>query len=161
MKKIKKTYILGTLCLILAAWIAWETTKIPVRLVSNEPGPKFFPFISAGGIALFAILTMIFDGPKDTGKPYLDKAGWLRLGFILAEILVFCLAMNLIGFWISAILGLMMFFWTLKGKKKINVIFAICLSIGLASLLYFGLTRGFHIPLPSGTVWDSLGITMP
>ena len=61
MKKLNKTYILGILCLILAAWIAWQSTKIPMRLVSNEPGPKFFPFLSAGGIALFAILTMIFD----------------------------------------------------------------------------------------------------
>ena len=39
MKKLNKTYILGILCLILAAWIAWQSTKIPVRLVSNEPGP--------------------------------------------------------------------------------------------------------------------------
>lgn len=160
MKKLNKTYILGILCLILAAWIAWQSTKIPVRLVSNEPGPKFFPFLSAGGIALFAILTMIFDGPKDSGKPYLTREGWLRMAIILGEILIFCLAMHVIGFWIAAMLGLFMFFWTLKGDKKINIPFAIALSVGLASLLYFGLTRGFHIPLPVGILWDSLGITM-
>ena len=46
MKKINRTYIMGIVCLALAAFIAWQTTMIPERLVSNEPGPKMFPFRS-------------------------------------------------------------------------------------------------------------------
>lgn len=164
MKKLNRTYIMGILCLILAAWIAWQTTTITERLVSNEPGPKLFPFISAAGIAVFAILSMIFDGPKEAkedNKPYLDKAGWVRMAIILAEALVFCIAMQFIGFWITAMVGMMVFIWTLKGKKKINVIFAIILSVVVGSICYFGFTRGFHIPLPSGSLWRSLGIHMP
>ena len=65
MKKINRTYIMGAVCLVLSAFIAWQTTTIPERLVSNEPGPKMFPFIAAGGIAVFAILSMIFDAPKE------------------------------------------------------------------------------------------------
>lgn len=160
--KINRTYVMGILGLALAAWVAWQTTMIPERLVSNEPGPKFFPFISAAGIALFSILSMVFDGPKDQeAKPYLDKAGWIRMGLIMAESLVFCLAMDFIGFWIDAILGLFVFVWTLKGDKKINMVFAIGFCIVLASVCYFGFTRGFHIPLPSGTLWKTLGIKMP
>lgn len=160
--KINRTYVMGILGLALAAWVAWQTTMIPERLVSNEPGPKFFPFISAAGIALFSILSMVFDGPKDQeAKPYLDKAGWIRMGLIMAESLVFCLAMDFIGFWIDAILGLFVFVWTLKGDKKINMVFAVGVCIVLASVCYFGFTRGFHIPLPSGTLWKTLGIKMP
>lgn len=159
--KFNRTYVMGILCLILAAWIAWQTTMIPERLVSNEPGPKFFPFISAGGIAVFAILSMIFDGRKEKdAKPYLDRKGWARMGLILAECLVYCLAMNFIGFWIASMLGMFAFIWTLKGDKKINIIFAVCLCVVLSSICYFGFTRGFHIPLPSGTIWKALGIKM-
>ena len=167
MKKFNKTYIMGILCLLFAAWIAWQTSSIPTKLVSNEPGPKMFPYISAAGIAVMAVLSMIFDGRKESeakesgeSKPYLDKAGWLRMGLILLECLLFAFFMNLIGFWITAMIGMFAFVWTLKGSKKINIIFAIILCVGLSSLCYFGFTRGFHIPLPSGTLWKALGIKM-
>lgn len=164
MKKVNRTYIMGIVCLIFAAWVAWQTTMIPERLVSNEPGPKLFPFISAGGVAVFAVLSMIFDAPKEAkeeAKPYLDKAGWIRLAVIIAEALAFCIAMQLIGFWITAMIGMFVFIWTLKGDKKINVVFAVLLSVALGSICYFGFTRGFHIPLPTGSLWSSLGIKMP
>ena len=163
MKRINRTFVMGIICLALAGFVFVQTGKIPERLVSNEPGPKFFPYISAAGIAVFAILSMIFDGRKEMeegGKPYLDKAGWIRMFIIMAEALVFCLAMQFIGFWITSMLGTFMFIWTLKDKKEINVPFAVVLSIALGCICYFGFTRGFHIPLPTGTLWKSLGIKM-
>jgi hypothetical protein len=164
MSKFNRTYLLGILGLVISAWIIWQTGNIPMRLVANEPGPRFIPYVSAGGLALFSILTMIFDAPKEAkkgSKAYLDKAGWIRLAIIIAEAVLFAFAMDFIGFWLTAMLGMLLFIVTLKGKKKINWIFAICLCIGLGSLCYFGFTRGFHIPLPTGTLWESLGINMP
>ena len=164
MKKFNRTYVMGIVFLLVAAWIVWQTGKIPERLVSNEPGPKFFPYLSAAGIAVFAILSMIFDGPKEktkSAKPYLDKAGWIRLAIILGEARLFVFGMQTIGFWISAMIGSFVFIWTLKGEKKISLPFAIVFSIALGTICYFGFTRGFHIPLPSGSVWRSLGIKMP
>lgn len=163
MKKMNRTYIMGIACLIFAAWIAWQTSMIPERLVSNEPGPKLFPYISAAGIAVFAVLSMIFDGTKEAkegGKPYLDRAGWIRVGIMLAECIVFAAGMYVIGFWFTSILGLMMFIWTLKGERKINVLFAAALSVVLGTVCYFGFSKGFVIPLPKGIIWEILGISM-
>lgn len=168
MKKVNRTYVMGFVALVFAAWVAWQTSKIPMRLVSNEPGPRLFPYISAAGIAIFAILSMIFDGPKESAQSaktgrgqYLDKAGWIRLGVIMVEAIVFTIGMEFIGFWITAMLGMFLFIWTLKGEKKINIILAIALSIGLASLCYFGFTKGFNIPLPKGAIWEALDIPIP
>ena len=164
MKKLNRTYVMGIVFLALAVFVFVQTGKIPERLVSNEPGPKFFPYISAAGMALFAILSMIFDGPKESkegSKPYLDKAGWIRMAVIMGEALLFCVAMQVIGFWFTSMLGTFLFIWTLKGDKKINMIFAVCLSVGLGCLCYFGFTRGFHIPLPAGSLWKSLGVKLP
>ena len=164
MKKLNRTYLMGIFFLLFAAWVAWQTTQIPERLVSNEPGPKLFPFIAAGGMAVMAVLSMIFDGPKEAkeeSKPYLDKAGWRRMGLILLESLAFCVCMQYIGFWITGMVGTFVFIWTLKGKKKINIVFAIILCVALASLGYFGFTWGFKIPLPKGALWDALNIPMP
>ena len=77
------------------------------------------------------------------------------------ECVVFCAAMNFIGFWITSMLGMMMFIMTLRADKKINVVFAVVLSIVLGSVCYFGFTKGFNIPLPKGVIWSSLGIKMP
>ena len=163
MKKINRTYVLGILGLLISAFIIWQTGNVKMRLVANEPGPRFIPYVSAAGLALFSILTMIFDAPKDAkkgSKAYLDKAGWIRLAVIVGEAILFALAMNFIGFWFTSMLGMFLFIWTLKGKKKINIVFAILLCVGLGSLCYFGFTKGFNIPLPKGTLWDSLGIRM-
>ena len=167
MKKFNKTYLMGIVCLLFAAWIAWQTSSIPNKLVSNEPGPKMFPYISAAGIAVMSVLSMIFDGKKENeakeagqAKPYLDKKGWMRMGLILVECLLFAVFMNLIGFWITAMIGMFVFVMTLKSGKKVNLIFAIVLCVALSSQCYFGFTRGFQIPLPSGTLWKALGIKM-
>ena len=87
--------------------------------------------------------------------------GVIMATIIMAEAVLFALAMTFIGFWFTAMLGMLLFIVTLKGKKKINWLFAVLLCIGLGSLCYFGFTRGFHIPLPKGTLWEGLGINMP
>jgi len=167
MKKFNRTYAMGIFFLLFSAFVFWQTTLIPERLVSNEPGPKFFPFISVGGMVIMSILSMIFDGKKEVEKTkegkdvYLDAAGWKRMAIILGEALLFCLAMQFIGFWITGILGTFLFVWTLKGDKKINIVFAVLLCVGLASLGYFGFTRGFNIPLPKGKIWEALNVPMP
>lgn len=163
MKKINRTYIMGVLVLALAAWIGWETSQMPTRFVSNEPGPKLFPFLSAIGMGICAILSMIFDAPKEAKeekKSRITKEGWLRIGLLLVEFILFALGMNWLGFWITSMVGMMAFFYTLKGEKKINFWAALAISVILGSLCYFGMTRLFNIPMPKGTLWKSLGINM-
>ena len=158
---------MGIVFILFAVWVAYQTTLIPEKLVSNEPGPKLFPFISAAGMVIMSVLSMVFDGKKEAEEnkhgaaPYLDAAGWKRLALIMIECIIFCAAMNFIGFWITSMVGMMMFILTLKADKKINLVFAIVLSVALGSLCYFGFTKGFNIPLPKGVIWNALGIKMP
>ena len=167
MKKMNRTYIMGIVFILFALWVIFQTTQIPEKLVSNEPGPKLFPYIAGVGMIIMAVLSMIFDGKKENeelkqgAKPYLDGAGWKRLALIMIECIVFCVAMNYIGFWITSMVGMMVFIMTLKADKKINLIFAIALSVGLGTLCYFGFTKGFNIPLPKGALWSAIGIKMP
>ena len=104
MKKINRTYIMGVVVLALAAWIGWQTSQMTTRFVSNEPGPKLFPFISAIGMGVCAILSMIFDAPKESKqekKAMMPKGGWLRIGLLLVEFILFALGMEWLGFWIT------------------------------------------------------------
>ena len=165
MKKINRTYVMGVLVMALAAWIGWQTSKLPTRFVTNEPGPKLFPYISAIGMGFFAILSMIFDGPKEAKeekkRPMMTKKGWLKVGLLLVEYVLFALGMNYIGFWITSMVGMLVFFYTLKGEKKINFWVALLIAVALGSLCYFGMTKLFNIPMPKGTLWKAWGVNMP
>ena len=59
MKKLNRTYIMGIVFIILALWVLFQTTQIPEKLVSNEPGPKLFPYISAIGMIVMAVLSAL------------------------------------------------------------------------------------------------------
>jgi len=154
MKTFNKTYISGVICLMFAGWIIWQTGTIGERLVSNEPGPRLFPYISAIGIIVCSVLSMIFDGRKETAKrQYLTKDGWKRLGIMFAELIVFAIGIHLIGFLLTAIIMMMVLIMTLKENKKIRLLFAISLSVGLSAIVYFSFTKVFVIPLPTGMLW--------
>lgn len=64
MKKLNRTYVMGIAFIVFAVWVAFQTALIPEKLVSNEPGPKLFPFISAIGMIIMAILSRILMEKK-------------------------------------------------------------------------------------------------
>lgn len=164
MKKFQKTYIVGIICILFAVWIIWSTGSISEKLVSGEPGPRLFPYISAAGIIICSILSMIFDGPKEAKeeqKPFLTKDGWKRLGIIFAEIVIFAVGMHYLGVLLTGSIMTFVFVMTLKGEKEVNKLFAAALSIGVTCLVYFGFTKGFHVLLPKGELWTMLGIRLP
>ena len=164
MKKLNKTYATGILAILFAGWIVWQAGSISNKLVSNEPGPRMFPYIAAAGIVICAVLSMIFDGPKEAQqekRPYLDKAGWVRLGIIFGEFILLALGMHFLGLLIAGSVMMFVFIMTLKRDKKVNIPFALCLSVGLSCLVYFGFTRVFHMVMPTGVLWDMLGIDLP
>lgn len=163
MKKLNKTYLVGIFALLFAGWIIFETGSISEKLVSNEPGPRLFPYIAAAGIIVCSILSMIFDGHKESQKdkkPYLTKDGWKRLGIIFLETILFALGMYFLGVLLTGSVMTFIFILTLKEEKKINYVFAVLLSIGLSCLIYFGFTKGFHLVLPKGELWNTLGIKL-
>lgn len=166
--KINKTYLTAGFFLLFSAWVIWQAMQISEALVSNEPGPRLFPIISAIGIIICSILSIIFDGPKEKKaqeagetKPYLDKAGWKRLVIIFAELIVYALGVQAIGFLFAGIIMMFVIIMTLKDGKKINVPTAIILSVVLPVVVYFTFSKVFVIPLPKGALWGALGITMP
>ena len=164
MKKLQKTYIVGIICILFAVWIIWNTGGISMKLVSGEPGPKLFPYLSAAGIIICSVLSMIFDGPKDAQKerkPFLTKDGWKRLGIIFGEIVIFAAGMHYLGVLITGSVMTFVFIVTLKREKKISYLFAAALSVGFTCLVYFGFTKGFHMLLPKGEVWSMMGIKLP
>ncbi|MDO4620750.1 MAG: tripartite tricarboxylate transporter TctB family protein [Lachnospiraceae bacterium] len=164
-KKLNRTHVMGVLCILFSIWVFWQASQIPMKLVSNEPGPRLFPYIAAAGILICSVLSLIFDAPKQEErdskkKQTYDARYWKRILILTAVCILFGIGMYYIGFWITGMIGVFAFTMLLKDQKKINIVAAVVFSAVLASVCYFGFTRGFNIPLPKGELWSALGIKM-
>lgn len=162
MKKLNRTRIACIFLILFAAWICVQTSQIKEMMVSNEPGPKLFPYISALGIAVCAVLIFFFDGAKEShSEPYLTRDGWKRLILFMAEVTVYGLGIYYIGFLFATLVMLFVLIMTLKSGKKINLLFAVLLTVGITCLIYYGFKYGFQTNLPTGRLWKIMKINFP
>ena len=162
MKKLNRIRIACIVLFLFAAWIAWETSQIREMMVSNEPGPKLFPYISAVGIAVCSILIYLFDGAKEKEtEPYLTRDGWKRLLLFMAEVIIYGIGIYYAGFLLSTLVMLFIMIMTLKGGKKISILFALLFTIAATCIIYYGFKFGFQTNLPTERFWKLLGINFP
>jgi len=151
-----RTRISSLICIALALFIFWDGTHISRTLVNNEPGPTFFPYVAAGGLIIFSVLSAIFDGKKDNDEPYLSKEGKKRLAIILVEIVAFILGMTLFGFLPTALVMLAVIIMTLNDGKKMHMVAYVAVVVGVSCAVYFGFKYGLGVPFPKGIIWESL-----
>ncbi len=159
MKKFfNRTVMSSLICILFACFILYEGTHISKTLVNNEPGPTFFPYIADGGLVVLSILSAIFDGKdEENNKPFLTREAKKRLFVILAEIVLFILGMQTIGFLPTALVMMTVIVRTLSDKIKLNKFVWIAVVAGVSCGTYFGFKYGLGIPFPVGTVWEALG----
>lgn len=157
--KIKKEIVFGSVFILFALWIIWQTGFVSEKLVSNEPGPRLFPYIAGIGIIVCSVLMMIFDGNnsrKDHAQ-VMSIETWKKVGLFFGELIGFGILIYFLGFFVSSLVLLPTLIFTLKGEKKVNLLFVAILTVGLTCLIFFGFTKGFSIPLPTGVLWDAIG----
>ena len=157
--KLNRTQVVGIIFLLIAAFFAAMTPSIHVIDGLYEPGPRIFPYLAEGIIALCSII-MIFQAhgkekdPKAAeSKPYLDKAGWTRLGIASALMIIYAILLTVVGFLISTPIMTLAFIFVLSSGEKVNKIAAIIITAVLTLGIYFLFTELFSIPLPSGILF--------
>ena len=76
--KLRKDRQLGIVCLLLSAFIIWQTGQIKIRNANFETvGPRTFPYIAAGMFAICGIYFLLHKLP-DQDKTYMTKAQFFR-----------------------------------------------------------------------------------
>src|SRR5215207_7465372 len=81
--------LIGFGMLIFAALVLWSTTQIPVSPLYSKIGPTIFPYITAAGLAVFAVL-LIVQAARGGWQPDEEKdvaVDWRALGFVAAGLL--------------------------------------------------------------------------
>lgn len=95
----KRDQITGGFIFILGVIVYALTTYFSKPLSTTYPGPRMLPTIAAFGFAVCGIgifLTSTFKHKEE--KAFMTKAGWLRIGLIIAILAVYILAMKFFGF---------------------------------------------------------------
>ena len=119
---------LGVACIILAAAYAWFASKTPVSFMSDPLGPKAFPYIIAGVLALAGIYPIVRPDPKpDWPAP----GRLLEIVFATAVLVGYTYALREVGFVASTAVAAALLSWRLAARPVAAVIAGISISVGI------------------------------
>lgn len=149
MSKDKK---LGLGAMLLGLAISIYSQMIQVRVELNEPGPRLFPLIAGIGILLSGVGIFCTAAAKEQEKVFLGKDGLKRLAVSMAVLVLYALALKLVGFVPAtpfAVVALSRVF----SQKKYNYVIGAVVGIVTTAVLYGLFSAAFHLNLPSGILF--------
>ena len=146
----------GALGILIGLFAIWEGTKMPEDLVMKI-GPSFFPNILAGILILFSA-TLIINALRGKSKGEvaplkLSDKGVQRGLITLVSTIVFCVALDPLGFIPTAIVFLVCMMLVMGNRKPLQLTIAPPL-VTLAIWLVF--EKVLNLSMPAGILADIL-----
>lgn len=135
--------IFGAFGLLLAAFYAWAASLIQESFLTDTVGPKAFPYIIAGVLALASLAILI----RPDAEP--KWPGAARLAEIAAAIVVMVLyaqTLKVVGFVIATAVASAYLSWRLGARPVASIVTGIGIAVGIYlvfhTLLGLSLARG-------------------
>lgn len=125
--------------------------RMPANL--SEPGPRLFPYLSGGGMAVCGIGMALTALREKAGESFLDKKGWINLGKVALCMVIYYFALEYIGFLISTPFFTLAIILLLASGKKVNIIVAVVVSLLTTGILYVLFQNVFMLFLPAGKLF--------
>lgn len=153
--KLKRDHYVGIALFLVGAVICACTSQIQSHFAvdGSDVGPRLFPYITGIGIAVCGILTFLTTKRTGEDKPFLDKAGWKRLGALLGLLICYAVCLYLFGFLLSTPFMLFLLILLLAGSYKLNKIVVAVISIVASVLLYWLFVKVLYVMLPRGILF--------
>lgn len=143
--------------LIVCAIVMTDSLRLGIAWKPNEgPQPGLFPFyiVVAMGIASIINLTKALPHTEEGAETAVNTVGLGRMAAIFVPAVVFVLATNYIGIYVSAAIyigSFMVFF----GKFPVWKAAVVSLSLAIVNFMMFEVW--FLVPLPKGPLETALG----
>jgi putative tricarboxylic transport membrane protein len=135
--------------LALAAMVAWQTSIIPENAIYAKVGPKFFPWIAAGLLALMGA-ALTYEGI--TGGWEHEEAGeteWRSLSWLMAGLVLNVALISNLGFIIA---GTLLFVMTARSFGSTQPLRDAAIGFALAFVSYVGFDRLLGYKIGSGLI---------
>jgi len=151
MKKLSKDRLLGIICLLLTAFIVWQTRQIPIRAEQFATvGPRTFPMIAA---VLFAIcgIYFIIKKPEGPDKVYMTKKEFGRALIMWGAYLLYLALLYFFGMKIAAPIAVFVMA-LLFGRGKIKWWQALLYGLIFGVCFYLLYVYAFKVRVPRGII---------
>jgi putative tricarboxylic transport membrane protein len=120
--------IFGVIGLVLAAFYAWQGTRIELSFISDPVGPKIYPFIIAG---LLAVSSLVFVLKPDPAPDWPTAGRLFEIGVTVAVMIAYAMILPEAGFVLATALGASFLSWRLGATPLKAILAGIAIAVGI------------------------------
>ena len=145
--------IFGIIGLIISAYVSYMLDSFPEGQ-PGEVGADFFPYILAIGLgvsSLVLIVCSVFKKISEDAEPFkFTDAGIQRVGIALTVTVIYCLAMDSLGFILCTLVYLPLMMFLLKERKYFQMVLV---SGAITATVFLVFNSFLNITLPLGILY--------
>ena len=148
--------VIGVGLCLFAGLVLWQTFSIPVSPLYAKIGPTVFPFLTAGGLAMFGLLLVVQAARGGWQDPD-EKAvavDWYALAFVAAGLVINVATISSLGFTAASTA---LFVLVAHGFGSRRPLRDAALGFAIALLAYFGFAKALGVNIGAGIVERLLG----
>ncbi|SOD99651.1 tripartite tricarboxylate transporter TctB family protein [Caenispirillum bisanense] len=120
--------VFGLVGLALAGFYVWQATQIELGFSSDPLGPRSFPIIIGGVMALASVYPLVRPDPR----PDWPAAGrLLEIALAVAVLVAYALALPQVGFVLATAVAAAILSWRLGSRPLGAVLAGIGISVGI------------------------------
>jgi len=142
-------------CLVLAAIIIMDSTRLGFRWREDGPAAGYFPFYIGLIIAISSLVNLARAiSSKGAPKTFVTKQAFRQVLAVLIPLAVYVLFVGWIGIYVASAIYIALFMWYF-GRYALSKGAAI--GIGVSLVLFVMFEIWFLVPLPKGPLEDLFG----
>jgi putative tricarboxylic transport membrane protein len=150
-------FLIGIGLLAVAAAVLWQTWAIPVSPLYSKVGPTVFPYMTATGLAVLAML-LIVAAARGGWQPDEEKetpTDWKALAFVVAGLVANVVLIQPLGFTAASVV---MFVLVCHGFGSRRPLRDGLIALVLALAAYFGFARALGVNIGAGYIENVLNV---
>ena len=133
-------YIVGVVGMVLGALIMSAAAAFPMQFTENGPGPGFWPFSLGCDLAVAAVVLLFFTFMKRADlaqqKVNLTTAANKRVYIMMGLVVLFCVFINLLGFYPAAALLIIATMKLMDYHNKKGILLTTVLTLAFIYLVF-------------------------
>ena len=133
-------YIVGIVGMVLGGLIMSAAAAFPLQFTENGPGPGFWPFGLGCALAVAALVLLVFTFTKRADlaqqKVNLTTAANKRVYIMMGLVVLFCVFINLLGFYPAAALLIIATMKLMDYHNKKGILLTTVLTLAFIYLVF-------------------------
>ena len=133
-------YIVGIVGMVLGGLIMSAAAAFPLQFTENGPGPGFWPFSLGCALAVAALVLLVFTFTKRADlaqqKVNLTTAANKRVYIMMGLVVLFCVFINLLGFYPAAALLIIATMKLMDYHNKKGILLTAVLTLAFIYLVF-------------------------